>query len=117
MLNSINGRIYNEKSGVTFKDIVKLMKDLYDKNLNVQIDSSREELTYVNVNFFLEKNNEYRTLTIIEYHDKEYIEDDLYIYLSLSNLGVAKDIIFNIVKKFGGEIDYHDNGEFVKIEK
>ena len=119
-----NGRIYYKQLGITLEDVINAVKGIYDKNAQASIYSSNEFYRSSHVRFIDSNSKESdrnRTLTIIEYKSNPNMvkEDEPYIYISLGLFGNAKDIIFNIVKQFGGEMDEDDCDDigYVPVEK
>lgn len=112
---SVHGKIY-KSSGISLEDIINVVKEIYDKNMTASLRKSSNSYRYSHVDFIdsnAKKEFQSRTLTIVEY------ENEPYIWMSLGKFGTAKDIIFNIVKQFGGEIDEDDCDDigFIPVEK
>ena len=111
-----HGKIYDEE--VSIENIFNIINTKYNAYGDIKfIKEDKNELGYIYSSVYFNDGKDDRKLTIMHFDKTE--NEAKHIWLSLGCFGNSVDIIFNIVKQYGGFLEKSDVEEegYIEIKK
>ena len=111
-----HGKIYDEE--VSIENIFNIINTKYNAYGDIKfIKEDKSELGYIYSSVYFNDGKDDRKLTIMHFDKTE--NEAKHIWLSLGCFGNSVDIIFNIVKQYGGFLEKSDAEEegYIEIKK
>ena len=111
-----HGKIYDED--VSIENIFNIINTKYNAYGDIKfIKEDKNELGYIYSSVYFNDGKDDRKLTIMHFDKTE--NEAKHIWLSLGCFGNSVDIIFNIVKQYGGFLEKSDVEEegYIEIKK